>query len=417
MIEKPALESVGDVYTLTWEKSGLRIIADHIAEERHSVWAELTIEMHNSGQYKHLHQGTLNLLATQSKSSLAKQLVERCPKELDWSAIIEQMSVTILRAYREGAPVLSLEQITPRTQSKFLFYPYIMVGETSTLYGYGGSGKTNLAMAMSLAIHNGCELWGTHPIKTAGLYLDWEGSAKQFLETMNALKAGMGLPTDAPGPYYRWCQHKLSDDITWIQKEIAEKGIGFMVVDSVGMASGFGEQFHASAIEFLRAARSPGIAILCIDHKPKDTAGGIFGSIYKTNECRSTFEVQAIHEAGESTLDVAIYHKKANYVKITRPRAFRIEFMGTDLKTERINITPRDITDIPDFAKQASLKTRLLKLLLHEGQTNIADIATSLEEPPNKIRAVLSRYKEEFVNLGTSKEGLWAIRFKGKEEQ
>ena len=400
-IQPPRLERVGDVYTLKWDIEKIKINIDHIAEEKHAVWGEFVVSLNTQSKEVHLHHGVVNLLATTSKNTLTKQLEARDINRqtvLDWGAIVEQACMVALRAYREGEPIIQAGNLPERTTPRYMFYPYILMGEISAFYGFGGSGKSFLATFLALAVQCNFAIWGVKPIQGNVLYLDWEASSVTFDERVKALKTGMGIESNNL-VYYRRCHHRLSHDISEVQRAVAEKNISLVIIDSVGMASGIDQQFHSSALEFLRAARSLGISVLCIDHKPKGE-DSMFGSVYKTNECRSAFDVRGSQTPGDSFLDVGIFHRKMNDGPLAKARAYRLEFEGDQDRTNSITLTPQDITQLGDLAQAVSCKERILRLLLTEGKMTSNQIAEALQEKEDKVRTTLNRYKTYFLRMG-----------------
>jgi hypothetical protein len=69
------------------------------------------------------------------------------------------------------------------------------------------------------------------------LYFDWEIDADEFNERMLAVKAGIaGYPKNA-GVAYRRCHCALTSDIAEIQRYVAERQAGLVVVDSLVAAT------------------------------------------------------------------------------------------------------------------------------------------------------------------------------------
>lgn len=174
--------------------------------------------------------------------------------------------------------------------------------------------------------------------------------------------------------------------------------IGLAIIDSVGMASGLDGEWHSAAINMLRAVRSLGISALLIDHKPKKE-NSMFGSIYKTNEVRSAFEIKAKQNPGELFLDTAIFHTKVNDGALTKPQGFHLDFYGNEERTERAVFQRQEVRDMPDFAENLSLRDQV-QGILRDGKLSVKDITEELDATEGTVRSTLNRYKDVFVRIG-----------------
>ena len=109
----------------------------------------------------------------------------------------------------------------------------------------------------------------------------------------------------------------LELEMTHIAATVSEHGIGFVVLDSVGMASLQGRDGGdpaESAIQFFRALRILNATVLCIDHisgedqrKGRAGASKPYGSVFKWNSARNAFELIDA-DMGK----VILRHRKAN---------------------------------------------------------------------------------------------------------
>lgn len=385
----PTLQFIGTVYQLYWEKEDVKIQIDRIIEKHEAISAEILVTKGGG----HLYLTRLNLLGANSKKALATELSKRFDS-LDWATMIEQAFVRTLTEYRQGEPVISVGNLPARTTPRYRLYPFILEGERNVLYGYGGTGKSKLSGLIAMLVQTGTAMLGMRPIKGNVLILDWETSQYTVDEWVKAMKTGMHFETNET-PFYRYCTRGLVEDIAQIQKEVLERKIDLVIVDSVGIAIAGDAQSQDITRQYFNALRSLKIASLSIDHKPH---GGnhIYGSIYKTTIARSVFEMCAVQSAGSKILDIGIYHRKANDIPLIKPLGYRIEFIGDEELTQEAIFSKQDIADIPDLESGLSHKERIANLLKH-GSMEVKDIAEELDIKETIARAILNRYKRTFV--------------------
>lgn len=408
MISKPTIQSIGDVFELVWETEKIRIKVDHLYESSQGVYAEITASKNGVAKLQHLQHARINLLAVSAKKGLARQLSDRV--ELDWDTIIEQTCMNVLLNYRKGEPAIKVGDLPEHKKARYRLFPYVIDGEITALYGMGGAGKSYFAIYLALCIQCGCDFFGIHPVQGNVLILDWETSRYVVDERIKALKVGMCIES-SDLPLYRRCSHLLRDDIPEVQRIVLENVIKLVIIDSVGMASGF-DDYHSSAVSMLRALRSLGIACLCIDHMPKEGAS-LFGSVYKVNEARSVFELQGIQTPGESHLEIALFHRKINDGRLVKPVSYHMEFFGDEEFTESVVISKQDIHSVVEFAKQTALKEQIVDLL-KGGSMSLVEIAESLMVGEDIVKAVLYRNKKTFMKMALVDAECWGLLGEGK---
>lgn len=400
MTSIPEIKSIGDVYQLQWNDEKIRIQVDHISEGD-TVYGEFNIEMDGTGKYEPVLSPTkLNMLSVSAKKSFVEALNKRV--DLEWSTIIEQACYKTVKAYRQGDSPVQVGNLPVRAKRRYRLYPWVMEDNMTSLYGYGGSCKSYIAGFVAIMIQTGIGKLGFSPIQGNVLILDWESCQEDWDERIKAIKLGMGFDSEAL-PIYKRCYRTLSSDILEIQKIVLENNIKFVVVDSVGMASQTSGEYHDSAIQMLRAARSLNCSILLIDHKSK--ANEIFGSVYKQNEVRSAFEIVNTQEEGADKIYVSIEHTKMNNGPKTKRIGLEIEFIGDEDITEMVMFKKVDVADIPELSKSLPLKDRIIAELKHGG-LSVALLSEALGEKEDVIRTILNRHKNLFVKLSGGNWGL-----------
>jgi len=400
MMSVPNITSIGDVFELRWVEEKIRIKVDHLHESSLGVYAEITASQDSGDKSLHLQHARVNMLTVSAKKGLARQLSDRV--DLDWDTIIEQTCVNVLREYRKGEPVIQVGGLPEHKKARYRLYPYVLDKEITAIYGLGGSGKSYFVIYIAVCVQCGHSFFGIEPIQGNALILDWEGSQYVADMRVKALKKGMAIESKEL-PYYRRCSHLLRDDTQEIQRIVLEHNIKMVIIDSVGMASGF-DDYHSSAISMLRALRSLGVACLCIDHTPK-AGESLFGSVYKTNEARSVFELQGMQSPGEDKSDIALFHRKINDGRLVKPVSYHVEFTGDNEVTESVAFTKQDIQGVAEFAKQTAMKEQITDLL-RAGSMPLSEIADTLMSSEAIVKSVLYRNKKSFIKVGNDGWGL-----------
>ena len=122
---------------------------ERLREERNTITAEITVKGEPEG---HMHMTKLNLMTTRSRSEITKYLRERCQRNRDWDAIVEQMCMMTIQKFRAGEPVVNLGDSTPPAEPVYRLFPWVVDGEPSIIYGEGGIGKSYLAGFMAAMV-------------------------------------------------------------------------------------------------------------------------------------------------------------------------------------------------------------------------------------------------------------------------
>ena len=400
---KPNIRTSGNTYILTWAEEKVKIVMSRILEDSKSVSSEVVVYKINGKEEKHLYHARVNLLSTTSKKSIVRELELR-DKDLPWVSILEEATIMSLREYRSGEPVMMVGNFIPMdTPLVYRLKPFVIEGALTSIFGYGGSLKSYIAILISLLICTGTSRLGLEPIKSNVLYLDWEATPDTMDMRVKAIKAGMDI--DAPElPFYKRCSRTLAEECSGIQKEIIEKKVEVVIVDSVGLAAGLSENWQTSTGTFLTAIRGLGVSVLGIDHKSKD-GKGMFGSVYKTNESRSTFEVKSRQIPGESSVDLGIFHRKVNDAPLCVPMGLKVQFFMSGDITTQVSFSKQDVSSVPDVAEGFSIRQRIKTLLLDSGAMTKEDIARALDVSEASVKTKLYQGKDDFVRMGNK----WGI--------
>jgi len=300
-MSKPVVRQIGARQEFYWESQKIYALVNRIREHSDGrITAEVNFKIDKSDIPPHILHSQASLLSTRSKKDLVKELEDRYSlPQGQWAGMVEQLCVISLDNYRKGKPA---KEIWPAPdgeevpKSEFLVAPLLYEGKPTILFGEGSTGKSYLALTLAIMTQlpfYDNPLW-LSPKQAQTLYLDYEGDEDEFRKRLTSLERGFNLPSTPI--LYRECELPLVDDIDHLEQIVAEYGIGFLVIDSLGVASGNTSlNDAATATAFYSALRRLKVTSLTITHTSKDSEAkraSPFGSVYFTNLARSVFEVR-----------------------------------------------------------------------------------------------------------------------------
>ncbi len=400
---------VGGVHVFTWDDLMIQIKVDRVHEHRNNtIDGELVIRTTAPGVAPHIHQARFNLTSSQARRGLAKLLGdERAPISADWFSILEVVCVTVLEYHRAGEPVVVIgEDVAVNGGMGFALNPVLLQRHPTLIYGDGGTMKSYLAVLFSVLMQAGVNAIGMTSQEGEVLYLDWETDAQEITDRAIKIADGMMLQEGIGRFAYRRCFIPLADDIDQIRRIVMERRICYLVVDSLGAATGGDIEKAVDALRFFRALRSLNLGSLLITHITKEAKGSRtrtpFGSAYFWNYGRYIWETRHYQEPEEDTVSVGLFNRKANGLKLSRP--IGLEFHFTD---ELVTVTRRDIADTAGMEENLSDPDAILAMLKHGGMKSEA-ISKEIGKPDNQVRVVLGRLQDKGC-LTKLPDGRWGL--------
>jgi hypothetical protein len=397
-------------YVGAWDGYGaVRMQLDHIRRRSGELHGEVVIEsgIIPAGHGK-LHRAAFNVSSTTSRDRLAKTLETRArgADAVPWKHLLEEFCTAVLEAERTGAPIVQVGRLEDEPETGYLVEPLLPRGKTTIIFAAGGTGKSYLACLISVACQSGTDVLGWKVHRTNVLYLDWETDAYEIDRRVKRVGRGMGL--DDVVIDYRACAGPLDDMAEGLAGYIADRGIGLVVVDSVGMASGGSRDngpAEETALRLFAGLRHLGTTVLAIDHvtgedvKATKAVEKPYGSIYKVNLARSVFELKGTPVEGQDS-HMALFHRKVNVGALIPPTGIRVRHTDDDVTFAR-----EDIQDA-GLVQGLSHGTRITRLL-RDGSATVPDIAEELGISEGVIRVTLNRGAgRQYIKL---KDGSWGL--------
>lgn len=403
-MRKPAVaEGVGFI-NFSWRELGLRVMAERIKDDGA---AELCFYYSVNGASESLlHTTRVNLLSTSAMTNLVKRL-ERNSQTIPWTDILTSITGTTLSVARRGEPVVEIWPSKDDTlEVEYLLEPLLYLNHPTVIFGDYGSLKSVTALVtaylVQLPYHDNDLGLTTSRETTKCLYLDYEDDESSFRRRWSALERGFDRGT-MPILYLRMTG-TLSDSVEQLRQHISAKGIGLIIVDSLGSAARGNLNDPEPAIKYHVALRQLGVTSLTLAHTAKDQftkKRSIFGSIFFTNLARCVWESKSEQEIGEDEAIISLKHTKANLSRLHPPLGYKFSFTDTT-----ITVAKADLKDT-ELSGELPLRPRI-KDLLRRGTMTVKGIAEALEANEGTIRTVVNRMvkKGSLVKVGDS----WGLK-------
>ena len=399
----PTLETLGTTYVVRWDE-GVTIRLDRIYEHRdYQVDAEVTISDEQELS-PHL-LGPVRTSITKTWRSVIADL-DNVSERGDWRQRLTQASILVLEAYRAGVPVVALgamEKPAPITE----VLPGIVWESLPTLvYGAGGIGKSQMALAWASALHTGTAVGGLQATQGNVLFLDWETSDRMTWHRNHGLLKASGVePGSWPDPdhpdaartgmvYYRFMSGAIWDSVEFLKASVAQLGVRTVVIDSAGPASGGAPEAAAETLKFfdsLRDMSDPAnpVQTIILAHVTHEARRGghssPFGSVFWLNLPRNVFELAVSAGQSQNHSDYALHHRKSNTGSLRPPLGFRLTW-GED----GCSIDELDIRKNSKLVAGLPLGERVGIAISENGAMSTADLAELLDAPTRSLSATLS---------------------------
>ena len=405
----PAITSIGSIYRIQWPEDFLDFRVERIHEDSKGVTtAEIHIFYNGQANLVIQEYERLNLTSAQAKAKLAKICEERAPIGVNWGQRIEKVCREVIQLHRQGEPIINLAEMKASERLRWRVEPLLYDKQANLIYGEGGLGKSILANYLGVLVASGQqtpELPNVEPGNV--LYLDYETSPDEILERTSKLTEGLIL-ANMPQIHYRFCSQPLAHDIEYLQREVLQRDISLIIVDSVGPACGGEPENAAATIECFRALRPLKVTALLVAHVAKNSHSKTpFGSVYWWNLSRSVWEVVKGDQSSDGSTEIGLWHRKVNNGRLLPPRAYRVRFSDEDITFH--DIRPQD----SDTLKESLRNYEQIALALKDGGKNLAQIVETTGLKESAVKTELSKNKRRFVKLGS---GLWGNRAEEKLE-
>jgi hypothetical protein len=405
-------EKLGMGYRCWNDETQTELRLTHIKRSRGDLTGELSVKTNLAEVKTHkgiLHVARFNVLSSSSRSSLAKMLEKRTPThDMDWFDGLEALCQGVIIAETKGE-IITEVGLRPPTPSNlhYMVEPLILKGRPAMIFGPGGVGKSLLGLTCGLSVACGREIIpGIAPaVKGPVLYCDWETTAEVINDRIQAIAFGHGFK--AEGMYYRRCVRPLADDAEELSAFCAEKGVVLIIIDSAAYAMGAQGEYgdaNESVLRLHEALRLIGVTSLIIDHvnktdqRAKPGSATPYGSAYKTNAVRISWEVRKAPSV--NGLAINLYHAKSNDTALLAPIGLALDW-GHDAITFRQSSVIEE--EEPEMSGDSRVKAAILELL-EGGEMELNKIVSTLSSIPEKtVRGTIYRMVAERTIVNASR--------------
>jgi len=398
-------EKLGLGYHCWNEDMGTDLNFTHIRRSRGDLQGELAISTRlanvktNNGV---LHVARFNVLSSSTRSSLATMLEKRTPgHDMDWFDALEMLCQGVIVAESAGEPVAEVGLDDPKPfGDHFMVEPLILKGRSALLFGPGGVGKSLIALACGLSVAAGKEIIpGIRPaVHGPILYLDWETTADVINDRIQAIARGHDFQ---PVPiHYRRCIRPLADDAEELSAIVASKRIQLVIVDSAAYAMGAQGEYgdaNESILRLHEALRLIGGTAQIVDHVNKTDArskGGTaspYGSAYKTNAVRTSWEVRK-GPSPEGELRINLYHAKSNDTALLDPIGITLDWTYNSIRFRESAVLEEEEDLTVSVAERETVKELILDLLSNGEKVQMQTfLKTYPRVTPNTMRGTMNR--------------------------
>ena len=291
----------------------------------------------------------------------------------------------------------------------------ICKGHPASWYGEGGIAKSLLAAHLGLHVAaDGVDYWaGLRVMTTPVVYGDFELDEDEHLRRAQELSAGMGLP-DVPAKfrYLGLNEVPIADAFEIAASECERLGAGLFILDSVGYALQGDSELAKDVLRFyrehIRPIRAAGATPLLIDHQAKVIKGEKyadkmeFGSVYKTNSVRSSFQIRGGWDGDELT--ATFTHKKTNFGAKVPSFSLLVRFEDELISVRRLKEAVAD----PDH--EPSKKEQVLAAVEEMGRVTTESVHLQTGIAKQTVRNSFTELEEDGALVDTGeKDGRFRV--------
>lgn len=417
------VERTEDEVTVLWPSAhvGMRFSGFHDSM-REGPYAELAI--HNLDTDLNgvpcldglLKRARLALLGARSQDPIVKALL-LTDHQIDWAHLIESSCNRAVDAFRTVTPGIDLADVAATAERPWLIQRLLPAGESTMIYADGESGKSLIALAVSLSVVTGrAVLPGFAPVGTGSVvYLDWETNRVTHRRRLDTLCRGLEIAVPR-GIFYQPMHAPLSRVGPEVRALLRRRQATLAVVDSMGFAAEGDVMGPDGALGVFRALRGWGGTVLALHHMSKEEANKeygaaeSYGSIYFRNSVRMSWELRST-QLPHSVRRMALYQRKDNDgERAELPLGFQLYW---DKETQTTAIGSFQVSGDQALAGHGGL-TYLLQSTLrqHQGALTVKEIAEITGLEAKRVADTL-RHDARFVRLvaggGRGNEAQWGL--------
>ncbi len=403
---------VGD-YLFTWEtRNGefIRVKCADVAFVRGEMHVRLSVV------YKS-HKGSTprTLLSRkrwipESNSSTSSQFTELNRWKnisADWPTTLTWVSTYFENNFETGDPFVWLDEVVDPGPLRYLLEPLVQDNEHTLIGAKGGSLKsmTALAICLSLATQRtiipGLEPRAEKPVRC--LYIDYETNGYTHRRRLGSIAQSKGIVVPPQMIGYKRLTTPLVQMKSELQQLIALKGVGFVVVDSVGRAVG-GETVGETDVQsYYNATSAFGVPILSIGHTSKTNNETVAGNAQWENQARSMWIFEAAKEHGSNSVIVGMHHRKVNEGELLPSLNYAVTFGEGGVSYAQAQ--DEDVKQITGV----DMKTRIRIFLGDRPNSTAKEISEALERSDTQVANALKTWAGRLWKSDGERPAKWML--------
>jgi hypothetical protein len=353
----------------------------------------------------------LNIGSGRDRATLANRLTKRVPS-VDWQNVVDAVCIDVQTLDDQGEPVVMIGNRPEPLDGGWLVENFLERNQAHNLFGDGEVGKSWVALAIAVSVVTGCEILpGYRPRQRGGvLYVDYETDADTMNRRVKQIARGAGL--SPPDIAYLRLDQPFADSLWRVIQEADEHECILVIVDSVeaALAGGAdpGGPMNEGPARMNQALRQLKRTSLLVDHvnseqaKSKQLAGKAYGSIFKRNWVRLSYEVKRVQDSPDPN------HHHLGLFCAKRNNGLRFEPAGLRWTVnDEESAWSREDIDTDGFAEALPAWQRILGILKIDGPKSVADLVNETGLSRGTVSAALTKRQTVFERLPG---GLYQIR-------
>lgn len=409
-------EGLGYVYQPTTgegEPLGVTLKVNSIHHRGETAYGLFTVESCLPGIPPHLVEATQNISGTEARAKLAKHLSARTNGAgLDWDTIIESFCVGVLRAEREGTPIIQVGTLPDEKEPPDVIQHLVQLGRINEVHGPGGDGKGWLTTFIVACHTTGLDLAHLRSGPPGRvLYCDWEDDARTLNRRLKAAARGLGV--DPIAIDYLQCHGALKDQVLQVARHVAASHTTLLAIDSVELACGVGsehggyeERAHGlhAALRAIATSVEWDLTTWLIDHVSEEArrnekgVNKAYGAGAKQWWARNTWELRKDQPPGSPVATLGLFPFKANHSGAVAPIGLALDFARWP---EAVSIARAEVHDNDVLARKLTNGARILAVM-GRGPLFVKEIAEKADLSADITRTELNRLAKKNVVIKTT---------------
>ncbi len=382
---------------------------NEIEKSQRSLDAEMVIEVQAPGFSTEPYTERINLSSISARETLRRDLDNVYGKTLGWTKLLNTMFGLVRSGFLSQDLSKDLTEIEDGRGDLFFLEPFLPADAMTIMFGNGESLKSFTAFQIAYCVSMGLPFFGYYAPRVPVLIVDYEDNEQNFLRRMRRIALGHQHYELEPNAirYFPAKGVPLRDLAFTIREVIRKFGIGLVIIDSVGPATGGKPEDSDSCLAYARAVQKIGATSLHLAHvtkasAPHDQVDFPYGNIFWHNEARRTWYVAREQEEESDDVELGLYCKKVNDGARPKTIAAKVHFEGLH---GAVTMTVGTLADNPTIDRRRDLHYRIRDYLrtLPLGVAMAEDIAEYLGEKKGSVQMSIDRHPGMFLNAGNAK--------------